>query len=424
MTHTSDTSRTAGEIAAWVAEEEARLSSPEPRLVFTHEEYADRQSALRSAMIEQSIDVFLSTSPDGMCWLHGYDSRWYRSHSSTEMPSIQCTIVRADEGGLALVETSYHKGLMDLTSSLQDFRAVPGSADDHEPTVEDFVGFLVEQVRLVGQRLTVALEYWSSVPSPAVLVALREALTAHGHRVVDGSRLLRSLRRLKSPAEIALVERAQTACDAGIRAVQALARPGMTELEAWATYMTGSVAAGGEPTAMHETIAVGKSLPAIHATSSRRPIRYGEYFYADMASAVHRYHARATRILSMGPPPAPLVAEARLLAGVYDVVAETALVGTPFRDVHAAVRRYFTGVGIDGWVGGYELGLSFPPDWVGEFTWGSSDTETEAVVEAGLVTNIEMFSFGALVDTVVFAESGPRFLSTLPRDVLVCEGSQ
>lgn len=66
----------------------------------------------------------------------------------------------------------------------------------------------------------------------------------------------------------------------------------------------------------------------------------------------------------------------------------------------------------------YELGLSVAPtDFVGEFTWGMDD-ERDDVIEAGLVTNFESWTSLILVDTVVFEETGPRFLSTLPRDVL------
>ena len=69
--------------------------------------------------------------------------------------------------------------------------------------------------------------------------------------------------------------------------------------------------------------------------------------------------------------------------------------------------------------GGYELGMSFAPEWVGEFLWSAGDADDESVIPDRLVTNIESFAFVAVVDTVVFETQGARTLSTVPTDVLV-----
>lgn len=406
----------------WIRAQEEALTDVPTSPVFPPAEYRARQDAVRSMMERERLDVIVVTSPDATCWLHGYDSRWYRSHSSTSMPPTHATIVRQDSVRLTMIETGAHEHLVRLTSVVDDFVPVPGSGFEVEPTLGDFVGFLAETVvRRVGVR--VGVERWSSVPNPATLAAMEASMVAAGAEVVDISAPLRALRRVKSPAEIALIERAQAACDAGVRAVQGAARLGVTPLELWTVYMAASVAAGGEPTAMHETIAAGAPMPMLHLTSPRTPLAAGDYFHADMASAVHRYHARATRPLTLGVP-APEVAEiTQVLAGALDVVIDVAQVGVPFSEVGSAIAAYSADVGLDVWVGGYELGLSFPPDWVGEFTWGGVDCG-EAIVEDGLVTNIESCGFLALVDTVVFETTGPRLLSSLPRDVLVCGDAQ
>ena len=97
----------------------------------------------------------------------------------------------------------------------------------------------------------------------------------------------------------------------------------------------------------------------------------------------------------------------------------------PFRDLHAALRAYFAEQDIapeETFAGGYELGLSFPPDFVGEFFWSIYDDETESLIEPGLVTNLESSAFVALVDTIVFDEEGARLLSDVPAEVLVVDG--
>ena len=414
----------AADLEAFVRAETERLSREQPDLPFTREEYAARLVRLRTRMSEDGVEVLVITAPDSMCWLHGYDSRWYRAHSSTTLPPTQCTVVHASDDPVFLVETSFHEELVRLTSVVSDFRPLPGTGLDQEASVQDYVRFLVDQLRDEGWAgATVGLEAWSCVPNPFVFKALESGLEKAGFRVVDATAMIRSVRRLKSSAEIAMIESAQRAADAGLLALQAQARSGITELEAWEIFMRAQVAAGGEPTAIHETVAMGPPEPMLHRVSGRRRIATGDYFHADVCGAVHRYHARACRTYHMGEPPAELTAITRILADAFDVLVEAAEVGTPFEQVTARLADYYRDAGVpegQSFMGGYELGVAFPPDWVGECCWGSGYDHGDACVEAGLVTNVESVYFLAMVDTVVFEASGPRLLSTVPREILTC----
>ena len=412
------------DIDAYIRATEQALGERTPGLPFEPAEYSRRMTELRSRMARAGIDILVVSSPDGMCWLHGYDARWYRSHSSTRLPHVHCTVVHVDHDKAFLLDTPAHEQLAHLTSSVAEFRGVTGTGFAGEATVKDFVSFLGAEIAAHGwHHGTVGVERWSSVPNPAVQSAVEGALTARGHRVVDGTAVLRSARRLKSAPEIAVIERAQAACDAGTLAVQQQAHPGMTELQAWAVYMSAVVAAGGEPSAMHETVAAGPAMPVLHGVSTRRPFQQGDFFHTDTAAAVHRYHARATRCFHFGDPPPELTELTRIIAGAHDVLTGTARPGLPFRTLNRALQEYFADAGVPehGWAGGYELGVSFPPDWVGEFCWSSSDLDTDAVIEPGLVTNFESCAFLAMVDTVVFDDTGARLLSSLPRELLIID---
>ena len=411
----------------FVGRESERLAERAPTLPFSQAEYAARLQRLRKRMSEDGIDILVLSAPDTMCWLHGYSSRWYRAHSSTLLPPTQCTVVHADHDPMFMIETNFHEELVRLTSCVQDFRGIPSTDLNHEASIADYVRFLVGELRTEGWLgTTVGLERWSSVPNPVVAEAVEGALAAGGCKVVDATSAVRSVRRLKSPAEIAVMQRAQASCDAGLRELQRNVRPGMTELEAWSIYIAGQIAAGGEPAAIHETVAVGPPEPMLHALSSRRRIQTGDYFHADACGAVDHYHARGTRPFFLGEPPAELVRLAEIIGGVFDVLVKTARVGMPFRDLHRILREYYLDAGVpesDFFAGGYELGLSFPPDWVGEFCWSIHDDQTDSVIEAGLVTNIESCVFLAMVDTVVFEEPGPRLLSGVERELLVVQGT-
>jgi Xaa-Pro aminopeptidase len=420
----SSSSPSAVDLEGFIKDEMARLAETDTTLPFDRDEYAGRLRQLREAMSKEGIDVLVLTAPDTMCWLHGYSSRVYEWHCTTQLPPTRATVVHVDRDPMFYVDTAFHEALVRRTSCVDDFRPLPMTGLSSFASVEQFNRFLIGELGSEGWLGgVVGLERWSGVPNPAVTDLIEDAIRASGCKIVDATRSIRSVRRLKSPQEIALIERAQVACDAGLRLLQTEGKEGMTELDAWHIYMGGVIQAGGEPSAIHETVCVGPIEAYAHALSSRRVIHRGEYFHADMSAAVERYHARGTRPFCVGDPPVELTRLASIVAGAYDVLTETAKVNMPFRELNRALQSYFReeGIGDDAaFAGGYELGLSFAPDFVGEFLWGSHDIDTNAIIEDGLVTNFESVApLTAIIDTVVFEETGARFLSDVPREVLV-----
>lgn len=396
-------------------------AEPFTERVFSDEEYAARRSSLQEAMRAAGVEVMIVTAPDTLAWLHGYRSRWYRHHTSRALPPAQCTVLHADDDVMFMIESGYHEQMVRAGSVLQDVRPLPGSDMTHEPGLDDYVRFLVDQFAAEGwQGVGIGLELWSCLPSPAVSRQVEAALESAGHHIVDVTGPVRGLRRLKSPAEIGMIERAQAACDAGLIALRDRLRPGMSELEAWAIFVSGSVAAGGEPAALHETVAAGRLMDCMHRISSRQPLQPGRLFHADAASSYFGYHARGTRPYVFGPAPTELHELASVAAGAREVLREWGTVGTPWRDLMTELQTYYRSTGIEGGAAGYELGLAVPPaDWVNEFTWGSDNLDGPGVIEPGLVTNFESWNILSIVDTVVFEEEGPRILSSVPPELMV-----
>ncbi len=412
-------------IRSFIRDEEARLATEPQRLPFSVKEYEFRRRQLRRGMREAGIDVFVIMSPDTMCWLTGFASRWYRSGASTALPPCQCMVLHADSDPLFMIETAFHAQLVRLTSCIEDLRLLPETGLTHEAGVLEFVEFLIGNLA-AEQWLggTVGLEAYSWVPSHAVSEALVERLTEKKCQVVDASAMARAARRCKSPAEIGCIERAQHAVDAGVLALQRAARPGMTGLDGWKHFVAGVADAGGEPAAVPDAIFGGPPEPMAHMLSGRRPIEQGAYFHPDVAAAFERYHARCTRVLSFGPP-RPELRRLTCIAGGALAVLRGFRAGQPFGQLKGALRDYFAGEGFadeEYFAGGYELGVSFAPEWVGEFLWSADDPADDSVIPEGLVTNIECCAFVAVVDTVVFEADGARTLSTVPTEVLVAGG--
>ena len=413
-------SASASELQRFLDEHELELfGEPYVERWFDAEEYAGRARRYRQAMSDNGVDVAIVTAPDTMAWLHGYRSRWYRQHTSTKLPPAQCTVVDTHSSTMFMIEAGYHVDQVRAMSIVEDIRPM-GSDIEHEEDLPTYISFLLEQLGTISKSpLVVGLELWSCLPSPAVSAQVEAALAEAGHSVVDVSMPVRELRRIKSPAEIVMMEKAQTACDAGLLALQDQVRPGTTELEAWAIYSTAAVAAGGEPAALHETVCTGQLMSGAHRISSRRPIERGWVFHADASTSYGGYHARATRPYYFGSAPTELHELTAIAAGAYDVASKHGRAGTPWQDLFAALRDYYASTGIEGSAAGYEMGVSVPPaDWVNEFVFSLEDPSITGVIEENTVTNFESFNVLAVVDLVVWEADGPRFLSEVPRELL------
>jgi Xaa-Pro dipeptidase len=408
-------------VRRFVDEQNRLLAAREPSYAFEPGEYQERLERLRAAMEREHVDLLLMSSPDGMCWLHGHRSRWYRTHGPTSWPPLQCTAVHVDHDAPIHFDSADHGELVRLNSVARDVRLIESER------LDEGLGFVFSELQGAGWlRGTAGLERWSSLPNPAVSDAVRAALERAGCTVRDASQMVRALRRVKSPAELAKIEEAAAVCDAGLRALQQALTPGITELEAWAAMMSAMAAAGGEHAAIHENVVIGPSSLG-HALSSRRAVQAGDYVFADPCGVVDRYHANAARHFVVGDPSEEALRVAEVQAGAYDVLRAEARAGAVVGDVNRALRAYYREAGTWGmheWTGGYELGLSFPPDWVGEWLFTVDDEQDDRVFEAGLVTNFEsMVQPLASIDTVVYEEGGARTLSSIPHEVLVAGGS-
>jgi Xaa-Pro dipeptidase len=406
------------ELKAFVDARLEELRAREPDIPFPQEEYDARLAKLLGRMNDQEIDTLLISSPEGACWLHGYRSRWNKMQSPTAWPPLQMTAVNVTARRFIAFDTTEHEDMLRMTSVSTDNRlSVPESMEGMLPFI---VGELAAEGWLAG---AVGIEKWSPVPNRATSEAIESQLVAHGSTMVDASALVREVRRVKSPRELALIEEAVRICDVGLRALENVLKPGITELEAWAEMMRAMAEEGGEPAAIHECVVAGPAELG-HMFSSRRPIRAGEYLFADPCGVVARYHGNVARAFYLGEPPKEALRIAEIEAGAYPILCSTAKAGTPVRDVNRLLREYYQDAAVWGmheWTGGYELGISFPPDWVGEFVFTIDDEDPAEVFEAGMVTNYESMVHYAMIDTIVYEEDGARALSTLPHELIIVD---
>ena len=414
----SDTPAYLGMLAApfQVLAEETR------QLAFPLEEYVSRIRRVRELMAEARIDLLYVTTPEHVCYLHGFFASWYKANGPMRYPQVYGTAIHVDSDDFVHFDSPNELPLLTKHSISTDNRFLPSR--EAAPNIAFIMGELKARGWLGG---TAALEYWSYIPNRAISTMFEGALLAEGCRVVDGSAIVRRARRVKSPTEIAYIEKAVALADIGHQTIRRSLRPGMSELELFGEVTRDMMAAGSEFPALipiFNAVPVhdGQSAATGHAMAGRRKIQPGEMLKADLCGVYNRYHGNVMRGYYLGDPPPPMIDRHRRAAGVFAVFQTSVRAGMTVGEVNEILRRYYREVGlwdVAGWALGYELGLSLPPDWVGEFYFNIRDDKyLDRVFEENMVTNLESLFSTWFVDTCVYERTGARFMSKIPMELM------
>jgi Xaa-Pro aminopeptidase len=391
-------------------------------LAFDKAEYDRRVRAVRQLMNERGIDLLYVTTPDHVCYLHGYFAGWYKANGPIRYPQLYGTAIHVDSDNFVHFDNPTELPLIQKTSISTDNRFFTDR--EAEPTLR----FIIDELKSNGWiGGTVGLEFRSYVPNPAVHAMLREAFESAGCKIVDASDIIRSVRRVKSPAELEYIEKAVELADVGHDTIREKLRPGVTELELFGEVTAAMMAAGSEFPAL---IPIFNAVPmknerpvsAGHAMAGRKVLQPGEALKADLCGVYYRYHGNVQRYYVVGDVPESLQERNRLAAGAFDVFTRDVRAGMTVGEVNQLLRKYYEEVGLwdePGWGLGYELGLSLPPDWVGEFFFNVRDDKyLDRVFEENMVTNYESMFNTPLIDTLIYGKNETRLLSRTPFDVV------
>lgn len=409
--------------------EDTRGLPREWEVPFSSEEYKARLARTRAEMRRVGIDTLYVTSPANLTYLTGYDSRWYRRSTPTGLA------VNVDEDLVIFFDDVSHRGLMKAGTGIIEtgacfsrFRDTERQEWVYRNTCDDVVETIAAQGWLKG---TAAVEHWATAPGGVPLRYIETRMGELGARTVDGSWLVDRVKLVKSPAEIAVIEEASRIADAAIEAVRDEFRPGMTEIQLQGIAHYAMSKLNGEEPAIRTSTTSGPKLVAHHPLPTRRKLVEGDLLVMDLCGSVHRYHGNIARTFSVGDPDPRWSEFVETAAVSFQKVIEEVKPGDPGERVVEVARAYLASVGLAeyGWfVGGYDLGIAVPPDWVGHTYLNGLNFERADLV-VGSVFNFEnvMDVFKGWrggtgsqnVDTFVMTETGLRMLSKLGHEIIV-----
>ena len=320
-------------------------------LHFDDAEYAARQARATAALRAEGLDALIMFAPESHFWICGYDTFGFAM--------FQALVLGAD-GDLHLMTRMPDLRQARLTSTLDDahihiWPEVQGS----NPAAH--LADLLDRLGLRGGRIGFESRTVGLTDHNGQL--LRAAVPG----LVEASEVICALRRVKSPAEIAMHRRAAALSDDALEAGLAETRPGAFEGDILAA-MQGAVFRGGGDYAGNEFIlGSGPGALLCRYYSGRRHLDARDQLTLEWSGAYARYHAAMMRTVLVGRP------DARQRA-MWDAAREALMAcedairpGAPMGDVFAAHARVFDAHGLSHarlQACGYGMGAVYNPIWV------------------------------------------------------------
>ncbi len=401
--------------------------TPDLEIPFPQEEYDARLKKVQARMAQDDIDVLFVSAPEGINYLSGYQCEWYQGQSPKQWPATSGIAVHVDKPAFMLFDTEREWVLSRYCSCSKDTRIFPPDS------MRDGQAFIIEELKKDGwlkDGATVGLEFWSYRPNRVLSERFEKKFADAGARVVDGSDVLREVRWVKSPLEMAAIEDAARIADIGLLAAKNAIRPGVMELEVYGEMVAALAKAGGENTAITQPVLSGKKANAAHAMSSRRKIQEGELVLVDCSGVVKRYHCNMARTFACGDPGQDVLDHAARCSAAMTVIGDLLRPNLPVKELYDVMKAFYDGQGIwqdRGFVGGYEMGIAFHPDWVGNFIYDVNSAENiDRVFEPGTAVNYENTFFMPrqmglyfVIETFCFYENEARMMSDVSYDLEV-----
>lgn len=250
---------------------------------------------------------------------------WWRSERTT------AAIIPAE--GAALVVTPFFE-----EPSIREMLDIPAEVrvwqEDESPSAL-IAGWLRDK-RLTARPLAI-----EETTRFFIVDGARRAMP--GLEVTSGAALVNACRMIKTPAEIALMQRASDIVVAAYRATAPAIAPGMDGDAIFALTAAAIRHFGGETPSGSVQLNAGSALP--HGSKERQTAREGSVILMDCGCTVDGYHADISRTMVLGKPDA---AQRRLFEHVrrgQNAAMAAARPGQPAGAVDDAVRALYERLG-------------------------------------------------------------------------------
>ncbi len=383
-------------------------------LHFERREFERRISNARASLEEHGLAAILLFAQESHYYLTGYDTTGY--------VFFQCVILTANEQPITLLTRRPDLEQARRTSVIEDIR-IWYDREGASPT-DDLRDILLEK-GLKGERIGVELDSYGLRAHH--YEQLKHSLAGWGS-LQDASLLVRGLRLVKSPAELAYVRRAAELADGSLLAMLDAAAPGAFEGDIAAAGQAAILSGGGDPAPSGPVLGSGERALLIRSATGYRHLDGQDQLTMEFAASYRHYCACLMRTAAIGR------GDARH-RGMFEVTRETLAAmtdavrpGRPLGEIDDAHRQVYDANGYGDFrmaACGYSLGASFRPTWMDVPPMLYSGNPLPArpgmvlFLHAILVDNAAELAM-SLGHTIIVTDTGAETLSRLQPEFTVC----
>jgi Xaa-Pro dipeptidase len=383
-------------------------------LHFARQEFAARRRRTCAEMAKAGLDGLLIFRQESMYYLTGYDTSGYSM--------FQGMYLGAD-GALALLTRSADQRQARLTSVIEDIR-IWTDREGADPSAE--LRDMVADYGGRGKRIGAEYHAYGLTAQRGKMV---DTAFAGFCELVDASDLVRLLRLVKSPAELAFLRQAgrlvDEACEVSQRMTVPRASVGAIYGEMMSTIMRGD----GDPTASRWPMGAGEEALLVRYHTGHGTVAPRDQVQFEIAAAYRHYHAALMYVILTGEPDPRHRDMFDACAGALDACEAALRPGNTVGEVFAAHAEVLTRAGYAGHflnACGYTMGATYPPTWM---DWPMVYAGEPQVLAPNMVFFLHMILLNSdtglsmsLGETAIITKAGCERISHAPRHLLVAKG--
>ena len=391
---------------------------------FPPEEYELRVTRVRALMEEEGLDALLLTQMENVRYLAGYLSLLWISKFRPLLALVPRDSALAPT--LILPGQEYGNAKTSWIENIAFYK----DQDDPIGTVVN----VLEKTGLKGLHVGVEQGYGSRLGMAQV--QWEHLKQAFAGTFVDSAPLLRRLRAIKSPREIAMLRRAGEISCIGVEAGWRALHVGMTEKELAAVMISSMIQEGAEPMKTFLCVTSGpQRYQIVNCPPSDYQLKQGDLVMIDGGAAYNGYVTDFIRQACLGQPTAQQQEWFDLAKTANDTAIATIRPGVRCEEVYEAAHHVFREAGLGDYgvinIIGHSCGTEVHElPYVGER--GQVET-SDTVIEEGMVFCIEpliagmdspRWEAGIFIqeDMVAVTETGCEILTNrLSKDLWIAE---
>ena len=383
-------------------------------LHFAGSEFDARVAAARAVLRRDNLAAILLFAQESLYYLTGFDSSGF--------VFFQCAVLGAEQGAITLLTRRPDLEQARRTSTITDIR-LWYDAPEADPTAE--LRAILEERGLKGARIGVELRTFGLTADKYALLSARlEGFC----ELVDASYLVRGLRLIKSPSELAYVRRAAELADRSLQAMLAEARPGAFEGDIAAAGAVPILSGGGDPPPSGPVLGSGDRALLVRSASGFRRLDAVDQLTMEFAASYRHYCACLMRTVAIGKPNARQRRMCDVTRAALAAMTDAARSGRPLGDIDDAHRRVYDAAGYGTArmsACGYSLGALFRPTWMDVPPMLFAGNRLPAApgmvlfLHAILIDAAENLAM-SLGHTIIVGEAEAEVLSRLDTSYIVC----